>query len=95
MGFYEGQETQEQLQLCGPHERAPLGPLALRCIGDQGTIPFVLVLGTPDLPATGTCCDWDQWKERVMGRPRSSSDGWGEPHIGTCELKVEVMCKRY
>lgn len=93
MGFYEGQETQEHLQLCGPHGRASMCPLTLRCRGDQGTIPLVLLLGTLDVPAAGTCCDWDQWEERAMGRPRTFSDGWGEPHTGNCEPKVEVMCK--
>lgn len=68
-------------------------PSTLPCRGDQGTVPLVLVLGTTELPATGSSCVWDQWEEQVMGRPRSSSDGWVEPHIGNGEPKVEVMCK--
>lgn len=79
----------------GPMEWLSLGPLDVWCRGDERTVPLVLVLGTPELPATGTCCDWDQWEEWAMERPRFSSNGWGEPHIGNCEPKVEVMCKTY
>lgn len=30
-----------------------------------GTIPSLFVLGTSGLPATGMCCDWEQWEEEA------------------------------